>query len=127
MPDAQPRADRTVRSCTRCEDTVVLQPCGCWIGRRSGTRYCTDKAALHQPARSTQPERCKGVPLLPEATGGGERWYAHPNDLIGGWSILTHDGPPSELDGHNGREVATFVNQQDARHIVDLHNAALDA
>jgi hypothetical protein len=52
-----------------------------------------------------------------------ERWYAHPNDLIGGWSILTHDGPPSELDGSNGREVATFVFEADARRIADLHNA----
>jgi hypothetical protein len=55
-----------------------------------------------------------------------ERWYAHPNDLIGGWSILTHDGPPSELDGRNGREVATFVSEADARRIVALHNADLD-
>jgi hypothetical protein len=54
------------------------------------------------------------------------RWYAHPNDLIGGWSVLTHDGPPSELDGTNGREVATFVSEQDAREITDLHNAPLE-
>lgn len=56
-----------------------------------------------------------------------EPWYVHPNDLIGGWSILTHDGPPSELDGSNGREVASCIREADAREIADLHNAALDA
>jgi hypothetical protein len=56
-----------------------------------------------------------------------ERWYAHPNDIIGGWSVLTVDRPPSTLShAGDGWEVATFVSEADARRIVDLHNADLD-
>jgi len=54
-----------------------------------------------------------------------ETWYAHPNDLIGGWSVLNRDHPPSGLnrvDDRDGREVATFMSEADARRIADLHN-----
>lgn len=51
-----------------------------------------------------------------------DRWYAHPNDLIGGWSVLTHDGPPSELNGSNGYEVGTFMKEEDAKEIAASHN-----
>lgn len=56
-----------------------------------------------------------------------ETWYAHPNDLIGGWSVMNRDHPPSGLNRHvdpDGREVATFMSEADARRIVELHNAA---
>lgn len=64
--------------------------------------------------------RCKQEGIMAEA----ELWYAHPNDLIGGWSVLTIDGPPSRLGpGPEGREVATFCSEEDARRIAALHNA----
>lgn len=47
--------------CTRCSDSLSMEPCGCWLGRESKTRYCIDKQELHRPERSTQPERCAGV------------------------------------------------------------------
>lgn len=55
-----------------------------------------------------------------------EVWFAHPNDLFGGWSVMNRDHPPSRLDRRtdpDGREVATFVDETDARRIVELHNA----
>jgi hypothetical protein len=55
-----------------------------------------------------------------------ETWYAHPNDLIGGWSVLNRDHPPSGLNrvaDPDGREVATFMSEADARRIADLRNA----
>lgn len=59
-----------------------------------------------------------------------ETWYAHPNDLIGGWAVLNRDHPPSGLNRHvdpDAREVATFMSEADARRIVELHNAATEA
>lgn len=55
-----------------------------------------------------------------------ETWYVHQNDLIGGWSVLNRDHPPSGLNRRvdpDGREVATFMSEADARRIADLHNA----
>lgn len=55
-----------------------------------------------------------------------ETWYAHPNDLIGGWSVMNRDYPPSGLNrvtDPGGREVATFMSEADARRIAALHNA----
>ncbi len=59
-----------------------------------------------------------------------ERWYVHPNDLIGGWAVLNRDCPPSQLNRHtdpDAREVGDFLTEQVARHIVELHNATLAA
>lgn len=54
------------------------------------------------------------------------RWYAHENDLIGGWAVMNVDKPPSECDADAGeRDVADFTNERTARHIADLHNAWL--
>lgn len=51
------------------------------------------------------------------------KWYAHPNDVIGGWSVMNCDKPPSRIDLNlSDREVATFVDEDDARHMVQLHN-----
>lgn len=58
-----------------------------------------------------------------------ERWYAHPNDLIGGWAVLNRDYPPSQVNhakDPDAREVGDFLSEEVARHIVDLHNATLD-
>ena len=45
---------------------------------------------------------------LAAATDGP--WYAHADDLIGGWCIRTVDTPPSEGPG----EVASFIRKEDA-------------
>lgn len=45
-------------------------------------------------------------------------WYAHPNDLIGGWCVTVVDLPPSS----GAPEAASFMDEGAARHIVDLHN-----
>lgn len=38
-------------------------------------------------------------------------WYAHADDLIGGWCVRTVETPPSEGPG----EVASFIREEDAR------------
>lgn len=54
------------------------------------------------------------------------RWYVHTNDVVGGWSILNVDAPPSRIDYRLGQvEVATFMSEKAARHIANLHNAML--
>lgn len=45
-------------------------------------------------------------------------WFVQPNDLIGGHCIMAEDLPPSQ----SVREIADFVDEQHARHIVRLHN-----
>lgn len=50
------------------------------------------------------------------------KWYAHPNDLIGGWSIMSVDSPPSQTKYN---EVACFTDELLARHMVRLHNEYL--
>ncbi|GGM53568.1 hypothetical protein ACFFX1_54835 [Dactylosporangium sucinum] len=57
-----------------------------------------------------------------------ERWYAHPNDLIGGWSILNRDHPPSRLHQEqdpDARKLGCFLTEEVARHIVACHNRNL--
>lgn len=49
------------------------------------------------------------------------RWFVQPNDLIGGWSIMPVDRPPSS----GFPEVADFLSKRAAEHIVGLHNAEL--
>jgi len=46
-------------------------------------------------------------------------WYAQPNDLIGGYSVMTVDLPPSS----GWPEVATFMSKRAARHIALIHNS----
>jgi len=65
------------------------------------------------------------------ATDLGEAWYAHPDDLIGGWCVITADMTPGDAQDKLGvgpdagwREVANFVREADARHIAFLHNLA---
>jgi hypothetical protein len=54
------------------------------------------------------------------------RWYPVENDLIGGWSVMTVDKPPSQCDWSKGEiEVASFTGEAVARHIAELHNATL--
>lgn len=50
-------------------------------------------------------------------------WYPQPNDLTGGWCVMTTDAPPSA----GGMDVADFTTEGIARHIADLHNASLAA
>lgn len=54
------------------------------------------------------------------------RWYAVPNDLIGGWSITTIDVPLSSLDGAADWHVGDFLTERIARHVVDLHERWFD-
>jgi hypothetical protein len=48
-------------------------------------------------------------------------WYVHPNDVIGGWSIMPVDAPPSS----GCVEVADCIAEQIAHGIADRHNARL--
>lgn len=45
-------------------------------------------------------------------------WYVKANDLVGGWSIMLEDKPPSESQ----LEIATCLTKEIAEHIVWLHN-----
>lgn len=55
------------------------------------------------------------------------RWYAQPNDVIGGWSVMTCDKPPSAANHLHGEyEAATFMDRATARHVAHLHNGWLD-
>ena len=49
----------------------------------------------------------------------GVTWYAHPNDVIGGWCVMPVDSPPSKA---KVQEVADTVTEAAARHIADTHN-----
>ena len=45
-------------------------------------------------------------------------WYAKPNDVVGGWSIMPVDETPSQ----GGWEVGTFLTREVAEHLTFLHN-----
>ena len=47
------------------------------------------------------------------------KWYAQPNDLIGGWCVMPVDKTPGEA---NIPEVADFTTEELAKHIAMLHN-----
>jgi len=52
-----------------------------------------------------------------------ERWYAVPDDLIGGWCVMTADKRPSEVvPGDGVVQIADFVSMADARYVARLHN-----
>ncbi len=57
------------------------------------------------------------------------RWYARENDVIGGWSVMDCDLPPSvafpQRRGSAFPEIAAFTHEIHARYIADLHNAQL--
>ena len=52
-----------------------------------------------------------------------DMWYAHPDDLIGGWCIMNIDLPPSQTSGI--RQIASVCDETVARHIASLHNTDL--
>lgn len=56
------------------------------------------------------------------------RWYAVPNDLIGGWCVMTADVRPSEVDLRRGEifEVGCFLTQRVAEAIAHAHNSGID-
>lgn len=50
-------------------------------------------------------------------------WFALPNDLIGGWSVMNCNKRISQVDPDEQEwEVASFTSEEDAKHIVMLHN-----
>ena len=51
------------------------------------------------------------------------KWYAVPNDLIGGFCIRVENTPPSS----GGIELADFMDQKTAQYIVELHNRNIGA
>jgi hypothetical protein len=55
-------------------------------------------------------------------TGLTSRWYAMPDDVIGGWCVMPTEKPPSL----GGFQVAEFVSRELAEHIAELHNAWLE-
>ncbi len=50
------------------------------------------------------------------------RWYAMPNDLIGGYCVMPVDEYPSQ----GVPEVADFTSRELAEHIANLHNEWLE-
>lgn len=52
------------------------------------------------------------------------RWYAKPDDLIGGWCVMPVDQTPGEAG--NVPQMADFCTEAAAQHIADLHNATLE-
>jgi hypothetical protein len=48
-----------------------------------------------------------------------DKWYAKPDDLIGGWCVMDTDMTPGEA---NRPEIACFISEKLARHIAYLHN-----
>jgi hypothetical protein len=80
----------------------------------------TDSAMVERRNFRTHPITADEVQML--------RWYATEDDLIGGTLIATVDKPASQIDPYAGEfEVATFVAQGLAEHLIDLHNDWLDA
>lgn len=62
-----------------------------------------------------------------EADVLARRWFAVPDDTVGGWACATVDLPISEIDQRNtGERVAVDCwGEATARHLADLHNACL--
>ena len=56
------------------------------------------------------------------ATVMGAEWFAVPDYLPGYWAVSTADAP---LDSGLGLDIATFVNEDVARHVAALHNVWL--
>lgn len=53
-------------------------------------------------------------------------WFAQPNDLIGGWCVMTVDKPPSQCDFRLGEiEVGCFMTEQTAKLVASTHNTQL--
>ena len=52
------------------------------------------------------------------------KWWAKPNDLIGGWCVMPDDTTPATSTDY---EVADFCSKEAAEHIAELHNAWLEA
>lgn len=53
------------------------------------------------------------------------KWYAKPNDLIGGWCVMPIDKTPGSAP-KAVYEVATFCSKETAEHIASLHNQSLE-
>lgn len=63
---------------------------------------------------------------LPDIDLDSVAWFPQPNDLIGGWSIMTADKTPGNSDPRKGEiEVASFMDEKTARRIAHLHNESL--
>lgn len=59
-------------------------------------------------------------------TNINKMWFALPNDVIGGWSVMNCNKPLSQVDPNKPEwEVASFASEEDAKHIVILHNSWL--
>lgn len=57
----------------------------------------------------------------------GSKWYAQPNDLIGGWCVMDVNMTPANASaaenmGDALHEVACFTTREEAEHIAGLHN-----
>lgn len=50
-------------------------------------------------------------------------WYVQPDDMIGGWCIMTVNKPPGESDYRSGEwQIASFMAEGVAQHVATLHN-----
>jgi len=51
-----------------------------------------------------------------------QNWYVQPNDLIGGWSVMNVDKPPSQIDPSKGEyELGDFPTKRLAQEMVLGH------
>jgi hypothetical protein len=76
-------------------------------------------AGVGVPATVEQWRQLRGPDLVKAMLSA--RWYARPDDLIGGWCVMPCDLPPSS----GAPEVGGFMCEEHARHVADLHNQAL--
>lgn len=55
------------------------------------------------------------------------RWWPREDDTIGGWCVMTADQPPSMADWQRGElQVGSFLGEDVARHVAELHNTWLE-
>lgn len=98
---------RQCRVCSRMQgaDSVPCQACPDVVRRvDDGHTYST---VAEERDRITLPEDYLRM-----------RWYAMPDDLIGGWCIMLTEEPPSK----GGCGVGDFISEEAARHVVERHN-----
>jgi hypothetical protein len=55
-------------------------------------------------------------------------WYALPDDVVGGWCIMTANVPPSQVNWRDPTEdttyrVGSFLSKEIAEYVVSLHNS----
>lgn len=56
-----------------------------------------------------------------------DRWFAQPDDIVGGWCLMNVDKRPSQARHRAGEwQIADFLSENAARHVAELHNRWLE-